>query len=72
VAKLRPIKRKELVSFLRQLDFSGPYAGGKHEYMQRGHLKVHIPNPHQSDISVGLLRRILEEAGVSLQEWEKL
>ena len=72
MAKLRPIKRKELISALHQLDFTGPYAGGKHEYMQRGRLKVRIPNPHQSDISVALLTRILEEADVSLQEWEQL
>jgi hypothetical protein len=32
MAKLRPIKRKDLISSLRQLDFTGPYAGGKHEY----------------------------------------
>ncbi len=38
--------------------------------MQRGQLKVRIPNPHQSDISVGLLKRILKEAGGSLQELE--
>ena len=42
MAKLRPIKRKDLISSLRQLDFTGPYAGGKYEYMQRGRLKVHI------------------------------
>ena len=70
--KLRPIKRKELISFIRQLDFTGPYAGGKHAFMQRGRLKVRIPNPHQGDISIGLLKRILEEAEVSLQEWEQL
>ena len=72
MAKLRPIKRKDLISFLRQLDFTGPYAGSKHEYTQRGRLKVRIPNPHQGDISIGLLKRILEEADVSLQEWEQL
>jgi len=72
MAKLRPIKRKDLISCLRLLDFTGPYAGGKHEYMQRGQLKVHIPNPHQTDISIGLLKRILEEADVSLKEWEQL
>ena len=72
MAKLRPIKRKDLISSLRQLDFTGPYVGGKHQYMQRGRLKVRIPNPHQSDISVALLKRILEEADVSLQEWEQL
>jgi HicA toxin of bacterial toxin-antitoxin, len=72
MAKLRPIKRKDLISSLCQLDFTGPYVGGKHQYMQRGRLKVRIPNPHQSDISVALLKRILEEADVSLQEWEQL
>ena len=60
MAKLRPIKRKDLIRSLRQLDFTGPYTGGKHEYMQRGRLKVHIPNPHQSEISVALLKRILD------------
>ena len=54
MAELKPIKRKVLISRLRQLGFTGPYAGGKHEYMQRERLKVHIPNPHQGDISVGL------------------
>ena len=72
MATLRPIKRKDLVNRLRQLGFTGPYAGGKHEYMQRDRLKVHIPNPHQGDISVALLRHILEEADVSLQKWEQL
>ena len=72
MAKLRPIKRKDLISALHRLDFTGPYAGGKHEYMQRGRLKVHIPNPHQGDISVALLKRILEEADISLPEWEQL
>lgn len=46
MAKLRPIKRKDLISSLRQLDFTGPYADGKHEYMQRGRLKIRISNPH--------------------------
>jgi hypothetical protein len=31
-------------------------------------LKVHIPNSHQSNISAALLKRILEQADVSLQE----
>ncbi len=72
MARLGPIKRKNLISAFHQPGFTGPYAGGKHEYMQRDGLKVRIPNPHQSDISVGLLKRILEEAGVSQSEWEQL
>ncbi len=46
MARLGPIKRKNLINALRQLGFAGPYAGGKHEYMQRDGLKVRIPNPH--------------------------
>jgi len=46
MANLRSIKRKDLINHLRRLDFTGPYAGGKHEYMQRGRLKVRIPTPH--------------------------
>jgi predicted RNA binding protein YcfA (HicA-like mRNA interferase family) len=72
MAPLKPIKRKDLISRFRQLGFTGPYAGGRHEYMQRGRLKVHIPNSHQSNISAALLKRILEQADVSLQEWEQL
>lgn len=69
---LGPIKRKDLIAYLRQLNFTGPTPGGRHEYMARGDLRVRIPNPHHSDISVDLLTRILKEAGVSRQEWEKL
>lgn len=72
MTKLGPIKRKDLVNRLRQIGLSGPFAGEKHEYMRRERLKVHIPNPHQGGISLALLKRILEEADVSLQEWEQL
>jgi predicted RNA binding protein YcfA (HicA-like mRNA interferase family) len=39
-------------------------------YMVREQLRVVIPNPHQGDIGVGLLARILRQAGVSREEWE--
>lgn len=37
--------------------------------MRRGDLTLIIPNPHQGDIGIGLLRRILHQAGISPQEW---
>jgi len=69
---LGPVKRKELIRRLRQAGFEGPYAGGNHQYMQRGQDTVRIPNPHQADIGKSLLARILREAGISRREWEKL
>jgi predicted RNA binding protein YcfA (HicA-like mRNA interferase family) len=67
-----PITRTELIHFLPQLGFHGPYSGGKHQFMMKEHLRLRIPNPHRGDIGKNLLRAILREAGVSLTEWENL
>lgn len=67
-----PIKRKELIRQLRKLGFSGLLAGGNHQYMVQGKLKIWIPNPHQGDISKSLLAKILQQANISREEWEKL
>ncbi len=70
--KLGPIRQKDLIHYLRKAGFSGPFAGGNHLYMERGNKRVPIPNPHQGDISLGLLKRILEVAGITREEWEEL
>lgn len=69
---LGPIKRKDLIHYLRELGFDGPYAGGKHQYMLKGEIKLTVPNPHQGDISRDLLVRILRQGGIDKSEWEKL
>ncbi len=69
---LGPIKRRDLVANLQKLGFTGPYAGGKHEFMKRGSLKLPIPNPHQAAIGLPLLKRILSKAGITDAEWERL
>lgn len=40
--------------------------------MQKGDLTVIIPNPHQGDIGINLLARILRRAGISKDEWEQV
>jgi predicted RNA binding protein YcfA (HicA-like mRNA interferase family) len=67
-----PIKRRDLVRVFQQVGYSGPYAGGRHEYMLKGVQKIYIPNPHKGDIGRNLLARILKQAGISREEWEKL
>lgn len=52
-----------------QLGFEGPFAGGRHPQMRRGDVTVIIPNPHEGDIGVGLLKRLLRQAGVTRNEW---
>ena len=67
-----PIKRKDLIHALKQARFDGPYAGGKHEFMVKGNLRLTLPNPHHGEIGKELLSRILKQAGISRSEWEKL
>jgi predicted RNA binding protein YcfA (HicA-like mRNA interferase family) len=64
--------RTELIRCLRQRGFSGPYSGGKHQFMLKEHLRVRIPNPHRSNIGKNLLRAILREANISTAEWEDI
>ena len=65
-----PVKRRELLAGLRTLGFDGPLSGDKHEFMTRGSVVVTIPTPHRGDIGVGLLKLVLDQAGVSRKEWE--
>ncbi len=67
-----PVKRKDLIRALKQAGFEGPHAGGKHEFMVKGDLRLTLPNPHQGEIGRDLLSRILKQAGISREEWEKL
>ncbi|MGC8960587.1 MAG: type II toxin-antitoxin system HicA family toxin [Chloroflexia bacterium] len=68
---LHPVSRRDLIRRLRSLGFEGPYAGGRHEFMVRGDVRLILPNPHRGTIGVALLSRILRQAGVSLEEWER-
>jgi predicted RNA binding protein YcfA (HicA-like mRNA interferase family) len=72
VPRFGSISRKELIRYLRQLGFDGPYSGGKHQFMSKGNLTLRILNPHQADIGRELLIRILRQAGINKDEWEQL
>ena len=67
-----PTKRKALVHYLRELGFEGPFSGGSHQFMVKGSLTLRVPNPHQSDIGMELLARILRQAGIDKGHWERL
>lgn len=69
---LGPTRRKDLVYYLRQLGFEGPYSGGRHQFMIKGNIRLRIPNPHEGAIGTDLLIRILRQAGITREQWEKL
>lgn len=68
--RLTPVSRSEFIKRMQALGFEGPYSGGRHEFLLRADRRLIVPNPHRGDISVDLLVRLLDEAGVTRQEWE--
>ena len=61
-----------MIRYLKDLAFEGPYSGAKHQFMVKGDITIRLPNPHQTDIGRELLARILRQAGISKEDWEKL
>ena len=67
-----PISRNDLIRALRKAGFDGPYAGGRHAFMTKEDLTLTLPNPHRGAIGRELLARILRQAGISRDEWERI
>ncbi|MEK7481401.1 MAG: type II toxin-antitoxin system HicA family toxin [Patescibacteria group bacterium] len=65
-----PVSWRKLVQKFRMLGFDGPFSGGRHLFMVKGALKIHIPNPHRGDISKYLILEILRQAGISKDDWD--
>ena len=66
------ISWRKLVVRLKTFGFDGPFSGGRHLFMVKGEFKLHIPNPHQSDISSALIAEVLRQAGIKGKDWDKL
>jgi len=64
----------EVIRKLRKLGFIGPISGGKHLRMihpETGKI-IPIPMHKRKDVSVGLIREIINEVGISRDEWLEL
>lgn len=69
---LKPIKRRDLIYYMKQLGFDGSYSGKRLQFMLKDNLRITIPNPHQGDISANFLAKILRQAKVDISDWENL
>ena len=67
--RLAPVSRGDLIKRLRALGWDGPFPGAKHPHMVKGKIQLTIPNPHGGVIGVNLLKIILNETGISRDEW---
>jgi len=56
-------------SKLNKVGFEGPFAGGKHDYMKRKNFRLTVLNPHSKDIDSVLIKEILRQANIDVEEW---
>lgn len=68
----KPIKRRELIRRLRLFGWEGEYQEGKHPFVVKLGVRVTIPNPHRGDLDWSLVKRILKDARIDPDEWERL
>lgn len=66
------ISWRKFIQNFHKLGFEGPYSGGKHLFMKKDSLKIHIPNKHKGEISVGLINEILRQAKINKEDWDKI
>lgn len=72
--KITPLKSRQVIEKLRTLGYEGPFAGGRHSHMVHRETRKIIPIPIHGgkDISVGLIRIIIRELGITPEEWLEL
>ena len=68
--RLAPCSRTEFIRKLKRLGYSGPYQGTRPQFMSApGKAPIRVPNPHEGDISVDLLSRILRDSNIDRDAW---
>ncbi|MBI5076853.1 type II toxin-antitoxin system HicA family toxin [Candidatus Falkowbacteria bacterium] len=70
--KLVPIKPKRLIKILLSLEFTKRDAEGSHVFFAHPDGRTTVIPLHNRDISRGLLRKILNDIQLSVDEYEKL
>ena len=72
--RLTPLKPRTVIEKLRALGYEGPIAGGRHSRMVHPITGKIIPVPMHGgkDVSVGLIRAIIPEVGITPEAWLEL
>ena len=70
--KLTPIKPKKLVKILLDLGFEERDAEGSHVFLFHEDGRSTVIPIHAKEISRGLLRKILHDVRLSVEEYERL
>ena len=70
--RLVPIKPKELVKILIGLGFTQRDAEGSHVFFKHADGRTTVIPMHSKDISKGLLKKILNDVKLSVEDYEHL
>jgi predicted RNA binding protein YcfA (HicA-like mRNA interferase family) len=70
--KLVPIKGVKFIKILKKLGFMERDAEGSHVFFKHTDGRTTVVPIHNKDISKGLLRKILNDIQISIEEYEQL
>lgn len=70
--KLIPIKPKRLIKILISLGFSQRDAQGSHVFFRHQDGRTTVVPMHNRELSKGLLRKILNDIQLSIEQYDKL
>ncbi|MFA6305568.1 MAG: type II toxin-antitoxin system HicA family toxin [Candidatus Gracilibacteria bacterium] len=70
--KLVPIKPKKFIKILQKLGFDQRDAEGSHVFFKHADGRSTVIPVHNKDISRGLLRKLLNDIQLSMEEYDKL
>lgn len=72
MSKLVPIQPKKFIKILHRLGFEQRDAQGSHVFFRHSDGRTTVIPVHNKDISRGLLRKILNDVQISVQEYDQL
>ena len=72
MSKLVPIKSRKLIKILQHLGFKDRDAEGSHVFFQHPDGRTTVVPVHNKDIGRGLLRKILNDIQLTVEEYERL
>ena len=70
--KLAPVKPKKLIKILITLGFQERDSKGSHVFLSHSDGRTTVIPIHNKDLSRGLLRKILNDVQLSINEYDKL
>ena len=70
--KLIPIKPKDLIKILKKLGFLQSDAEGSHVFFKHTDGRTTVIPIHNRELSKGLLRKILNDIQLSVEEYDRL